>query len=217
MNFPFAAIPVRVTTQGRITRASILSAPSIGNKKKSSLIEPAVPVLQLNVDSMLHEPTFGMNLVAIDGCDLLFFDVWQGGTCFTNLANMGDPLLMDAMRAWDKAGFIRIELRTLDGEVRVMRQPFKLDKALEKSHLDSTARPNHLAEFKSLFFELLEPGANEALVTARTRRHPTETVMGFWPLSIPRLTSTNWTPKPLACDQRGGGLRVQTSLYMTPS
>lgn len=179
MNFPFSAVPVRVTTQGHIKRASILPAPAVGNKKKSSLPGPAVPVLQLNFDRKLHQPTFGMGLVAIDGCDLLFFDVWQGSTCFTNLANTGDPILMDAMRAWDKAGFMRIELRSPDGEARVMRRPFKLEKSLVKSHMDSKERPNHLAEFKSVFFTLLKPGAMEAMVAFRTRREPTETIMGF--------------------------------------
>lgn len=115
------------------------------------------------------------------GVEGYFFRYERHFVYWKRLSNgdVGDPILMDAMRAWNKAGFMRIELRSPDGEAWVMRQPFKLDKALVKSHMDSKERPNHLAEFKSVFFSLLQPGAMAAMVTFRTRRQPTETIMGF--------------------------------------
>lgn len=171
MNSPFSAIPQQVSSERFIRRASLVDAASLTTSEQKQLSKPHVPILSLDLGGKIHQPNLGVGLVALDGCDILFFDVWQGRTCFSYLANPGDPDVVAAMTAWDKAGFMRVQLRG-GGEMRVMRDEFKLSPIVKKAFKESVEKPDFTAAFLSKFELVMEPGGIEGIIFGRTRRQP---------------------------------------------
>jgi hypothetical protein len=171
MTYPFAAIPPLASNERFIRRASLVDATTLTKTEQKQLPKPHVPILSLDLGGKIHQPNLGMGLVALDGCDILFFDVWQGRTCFSYLANPGDPDVVAAMTAWDKAGFMRVQLRG-GGEMLVMRDEFTLSPVVKKAFKDSAEKPDFTAAFLSKFELMMEPGGIEGIVFGRTRRQP---------------------------------------------
>lgn len=178
MTFPYAAIPLDVTTERFISRAGFVDTSTLTKEEQLQLPKPHVPILSLDLGTKIHQPNLGMGLVALGGCDILFFDVWQGRTCFSYLANPGDPDVASVMTAWDKAGFMRVQLRG-GGEMRLMRDSFTLSPIVKKALQDSSEKSDFTATFLSNFEVLMQPGAIEAVVQGRTRRQPTTVNAGI--------------------------------------
>ena len=178
MTYPFRLPPVHVDTERFISRASLLDEKTLDADTQSRLSKPHDTVLQVQLNTKIHQPDLGLGLIAIGGCDILFVDVWQGKTCFCNVLNPGDSDVVAAMTEWDKAGFMRVQLRG-GGELRMMRDTFKLNPVLRKAFLDSAAKPDFTNMFKARFQELMQPGFIEMIVAQRTGRKPDQVHVGF--------------------------------------
>ena len=163
-----------------ISRVSLLNPSELDDETRSGLtVEPQLPILDIPIFEPVTQPGFRIGLMSIDGCDILFFDVQMGRNYYCNVANPGDPDVYDAMMAWHKAGFMRARLKGSDGFNQIGRDPFKMNPVLEKAYRDSSSKKGHLLDFQERFHTLLENGALEAVVWARTRQTFTNIGVGF--------------------------------------
>lgn len=174
LKLPFDINPERYVSRATLTAPHELDAPT-----KAKLTKTNVPILELNIDAKIHQPVIGLGLVAMDGCDIFFIDVWLSNTCFCCVVNPGDSEVIEAMEAWDKAGFMRVRITTPDGVRHTMRKEFALNPVLKKAFKDSTEKLNFIDDFRKHFHVLLGPGAIESMVAQRTKRYPEEVRVGF--------------------------------------
>lgn len=163
-----------------ISRVSLLNPLELDDETRSGLTTaPHLPILDIPIFEPVTQPGFRIGLMAIDGCDVLFFDVQMGRNYYCNVANPGDPEVYNAMMAWHKAGFMRARLKGSDGFNQIGRDPFEMNPVLEKAYRDSSAKEGHLLDFQERFHTLLEHGALEAVVGARTRQTFANISVGF--------------------------------------
>lgn len=84
-----------------ISRVSLLNPLELDDETRSGLTTaPHLPILDIPIFEPVTQPGFRIGLMAIDGCDVLFFDVQMGRNYYCNVANPGDPEVYNAMMAW---------------------------------------------------------------------------------------------------------------------
>ncbi len=163
-----------------VSRVSLLNPQKLDKPTRRGLtVAPRLPILDIHLDEPVRPPRFRISLMAIDKCDLLFFDVEMGDNYYCNVANPADPAVYQAMQQWDTAGFMRVRLKGSDGFNQIGRDAFTLEPILEKAFKDTQGARNHLDDVQDRFRTLLQPGVMESFVAMRTMRQYKSVRAGF--------------------------------------
>ncbi|MBS4049078.1 MAG: hypothetical protein KG075_22225 [Alphaproteobacteria bacterium] len=157
----------RIPFSRNVNRAAIVDSKKLRKHTTGPNSLPKGPVLVLPVDVPLVDITPIFGITAIEGCDMLFFDVVASGQYFCNVASAGDREVMSAMSHWDKTGVMPIWLKTKAGPCGLIRDDFSLHQAYQTAFAAS-AHQDYLNQLLDRFHRLLEPTMMEGLVAART-------------------------------------------------
>lgn len=151
----------------KVNRAAIVDSKKLQKHTTGPNSFPKGPVLVLPVDVPLVGITPIFGITALEGCDMLFFDVVASGQYFCNVASAGDLEVMNAMLHWNKAGVMPIWLKTKAGPCGLIRDEFSLHQAY-KTAFAASGHKDYLNQLRDRFHRLLEPTMMEGLVAART-------------------------------------------------
>ncbi len=124
----------------RVNRVELLDSKVLERRALGSVSLPVGPILFVPIDAPLLELSAHFGITAIDGCDVLFFDVQAGGRYFCNVASAGDPVVTTAMKFWDATGVMPVWLETSVGPCGLVRHPFKLNNAYRQAFDDAAHR-----------------------------------------------------------------------------
>lgn len=153
----------------RVNRVELLESKILARRALGPVALPKGPILFVHVDAPLVDLSAHFGVTAIDGCDVLFFDVQAGGRYFCNIASAADPLVVTAMKYWDATGEMPVWLETPGGPCGLVRHPFQLNDVYRQAFLDAF-RSEYTADLQLRLRRLLEPGVLEAVVASRTGR-----------------------------------------------
>lgn len=151
----------------KVNRAAIVDSKKLQKHTTGLNSFPKGPVLVLPVDVPLVGITPIFGITALEGCDMLFFDVVASGQYFCNVASAGDLEVMNAMLHWNKAGVMPIWLKTKAGPCGLIRDEFSLHQAY-KTAFAASGHKDYLNQLRDRFHRLLAPTMMEGLVAART-------------------------------------------------
>ncbi len=125
------------------------------------------PILFVTVDAPLVNLSAHFGVTAIDGCDVLFFDIQAGGSYFCNIASAADPLVVAALKYWGASGEMPLWLETQEGPCGFARHPFKLNDVYRQAFVDAN-RNEYTSDLQLRLRRLLKPGVLEAVGQAVT-------------------------------------------------
>lgn len=162
----------------QVNRAAIVDSARLEERIRGMYPLPQGPILVLAVDAPLVDLSAHFGITEMDGCAMLFFDVFTGGQYFCNVASAGDPEVFSAMKQWDDAGVMPIWLETRVGPCGLIRREFTLNEVYERAFVAS-ARPNYIPQLQARFNAMLEPGVAESIVESRTGLAFAQVNIGF--------------------------------------
>lgn len=161
-----------------VSRVKLMDSRNLARRAMGPTTLPKGPVLVVPIDAPLTGLSAHFGITAIDGCDMLFFDVQAGGKYFCNVASAGDPKVIAAMRYWGATGVMPVWLETTEGPCGLVRHQFQLNEIYRQAFEDSD-RMGYLTDLQTRFNKILEPGVVEAVVASRTGLNFYEVQVGF--------------------------------------
>lgn len=173
---PFAAFSVPFSRH--VSRVKLVDSRKLARRLQGSSSLPSGPILFVPVEGSLRGLVGRLGVTAIDGCDLLFFDVQTDEKYFCNVASAGDPEVVAALLRWNESGVMPVWLETPQGQCGLVRHPFRLNDTYRKAFVDA-AREDYLSDLQTQFNMLLEPGVVEAVVAGRTGQFVANVQVGF--------------------------------------
>lgn len=139
---------------------------------------PGGPVIGMRADTPLEDAFASFGMHSVDGCTMLFFDVFAGEEYFCNVASANDPFVLAAMKVWLKAGIVPVWMRRKDGRNDFALQPFSLGEK-KTAELTCNLGDRYLERFFSAITELREPNAIETVVAMRHGRFYSKVHVGL--------------------------------------
>jgi hypothetical protein len=173
---PSAASPVLFSRH--VSRVKLVDSRKLARRLQGTSSLPSGPILFIPVESPLSGIAGRMGVTAINGCDMLFFDVQTDAKYFCNVASAGDPEVVAALLRWNESGLMPVWLETPQGQCGFMRLPFQLNDTYRQAFVNA-ARKDYLSDLQTQFNRMLEPGAVESVVAARTGQVTVSVQVGF--------------------------------------
>lgn len=162
----------------RVNRVELLDSKVLERRAQGPVAVPMGPILFVPVDAPLVNLSAHFGVTAIDGCDVLFFDIQAGGSYFCNIASAADPLVVAALKYWGASGEMPLWLETQEGPCGFARHPFKLNDVYRQAFVDAN-RNEYTSDLQLRLRRLLKPGVLEAVVASRTGRLLERVEAGF--------------------------------------